>query len=320
MNKKIISMAVAAALVAPMAAQAADVTVNGNIAGEIVSNDAGLYMQDNGQSKLVFNVKDAESGWYARYGMDIRLGRLQGEIAGIAGALDGDATAKGAKFATDRAAYVGVKMGAGSLQFGRATTVGANIEGDKFSGTFLEMRNNATAGGAYNSASFLNQVIQYRTKMGGTKLGVEYIASDVTSAGANPEVGHYAVSLKGKAGSIGYYLGMNNGNTSTGNDYMKVGASMAMGGMNLRLGMDDSPENTAKKTGGSKMHLGLDMKMGGGLLDVTFADAGNDNTTSYTRIAYKMKPSKSVTINTGYAINGNSGAGDTFGVGVIVGF
>jgi len=286
MNKKIISMAVAAALVAPMAAQA-EVKVSGRVALELTSSNNVMDFVDHGMNRLEF--VGTQGDWTAKLGLDMRqLGNNAAQWTG------------------QRDAWVAVKMGGGSLTMGRASTVVANLEGDKFIGTFLQMRGAAVDAGQFGSGSFNNEVIQYKTKVGGANLGVEYVLS--ADADASVNTGHYAVALKGKAGSLGYYVGMNNGAGAANN--MKVGASMEMGGMNVRLGMDNYAA--------SKLNLGVDMKMAGGTLDITFADKGNNAASSYTRIAYMTKAA-GADLHAGYAMNGTDGA-DTFGVGVTVKF
>lgn len=286
MNKKIISMAVAAALVAPMAAQA-DVTVSGRAAVEMTSN-ATLGMADHGMNRIEFT--GTEGDWKAKIAFDMR--QLN------------NATQWGGQ----RDAWISTKVGGGDLVMGRASTVVANLEGDKFIATFLQLRGAAVDASSFGSGSFNNEVIQYKTKMGGASVGVEYVLSADSAAPYTVNNGHYAVGVKGKAGSVGYYFGMNNGAGAASN--MKVGASMEMGGMNVRLGMDQYAD--------SKMNLGVDMKMGGGTLDVTFADKGSDTAATYTRIAYMTKAA-GANLHAGYVINGTDGA-DTFGVGVTVKF
>ena len=311
MNKKVIAMAVTAALAAPLAAQASDLKISGRVASDLTSSKGGTEFIDLGQSRLQFDVSD-ESGWFARYAQDIRLGRLQGEIA--------NTVALTPKFGTDRDFFVGTKVGNGSLAFGRITNVGANMEKDAFIGTFLELRNAAVAGGAYGSASFMNNDIQYKMKAGAMSIGVDYILPDSAS-----DQGHYGLALSGKAGNMGYYVGLNNGNAGTSGatkGVTKAGIRMPLGGMDLAVGydaVDDSSDTT------NKVHLGVGMKMGGGLLDVTFADKGADGTNSFYRVGYMKKASDSVSWHVGASQNGSatslSAANDmVVGAGVIVKF
>jgi len=301
MNKKVIAMAVTAALAAPLAAQASDLKISGRVGADLTSNTAGTAFSDSGQSRIQFDATD-ESGWFARYAMDVRLGRLQQEI--------GDPT----KFRTDRDQYVGVKVGGGSLAFGRITNVGANLEKDAFIATFLQLRGGAVDGTAYGSASFMNNDIQYKMKAGDLNVGLDYILPDSAT-----DQGHYGLALSGKAGSLGYYVGMNNGNAATANTggVTKAGIRMPLGGMDLSVGYDAVDD--AAKT--SKIHLGVGMKMGGGLLDVTFADKGADNTNTYYRVAFMKKASDSASWHVGVVQNGSAGSNDqAVGAGVVVKF
>jgi len=299
MNKKVIAMAVAAALSAPLAAQAADVKISGRVAADLVSSAGGTEFNDFGQGRLQFDATD-DSGWYARYGQDIRLGRSPLTLA------------------EDREQMVGVKVGGGSLQFGRMGGIVKNIEKDAFIATFLELRNAAVAGGQYGSASFENNLIQYKMKAGAMDVGVEYILPDSAT-----DQGHYGLALTGKAGSMSYYLGMNNGNaaTATTGGVTKAGIKMPLGGMNLTVGYDAVDDAAST----SKAHVGVDMKVGGGLLDVTFADKGADNTNSFYRVAYMSKVSDNVSWHAGVTQNGSAAAlsaanDQIIGAGVIVKF
>lgn len=295
MNKKVIAMAVAAALAAPLAAQASDLKISGRVAADLINTSAGTAFNDFGQGRLQFDASD-ESGWYARYGQDIRLGRNPVTLA------------------EDREQMVGVKVGGGSLAFGRMGGVVKNIEKDAFIATFLELRNAAVAGGQYGSASFENNLIQYKMKAGAMNVGLEYILPDAAT-----DQGHYGLALTGKAGSMSYYLGMNNGNAAaaTTGGVTKAGVKLPLGGMNLAVGYDAVDDAAST----SKIHLGVDMKMGGGLLDVTFADKGADGTNSFYRVAYMSKVSDSVSWHAGLTQNGSGAANDqTVGAGVIVKF
>jgi hypothetical protein len=301
MNKKVIAMAVAAALSAPLAAQASDLKISGRVAADLVSSAGGTEFNDFGQGRLQFDATD-DSGWYARYAQDIRLGRNPTTLA------------------EDREQMVGVKVGGGKLQFGRMGGIVKNIEKDPFIATFLELRKAAVDGTAYGSASFVNNDIQYKMKAGNINVGLEYILPDSAT-----DQGHYGLAITGKSGSIGYYLGMNNGNAGTSGatgGVTKAGASMALGSMDLKVGydaVDDSSDTT------NKVHLGVSMKVGGGMLDVTFADKGADGTNSFYRVGYLSKVSDNVSWHAGVTQNGSpaalSGANDqNVGVGVIVKF
>ncbi|MBD3671494.1 MAG: porin [Gammaproteobacteria bacterium] len=281
MNKKVIAMAVAAGLVAPLAAQA-ETKMSGRVQQEIVNQSAGLSFEDNGHARLQFDYSD-DSGFFGRLAMDARVGR---EDAG-----------------EHRDQYVGLKVGGGKLSFGRQAGVIKNIEKDPFIATFLQMRGGAVAGGSFGSSSFIDDTIKYSMKLGGGKLGVEYVPTGS---------GHMGLALTG-GGDLKYYVGYNTDGGS-GNTNMKAGIRMPMGGMKLRVGLDDD-------AGTQKINLGVGMKMGGGLLDVTFATLGADNTNPYYRVAYKKKNSSNVSTQAGLIQNGSTASNDmAIGVGVTVKF
>lgn len=293
MNKKVIAMAVTAALAAPLAAQASDLTVSGRVGGDLTNSTSGNGFSDSGQSRVQFDAKDA-SGWYARIAFDMRQDH----------------------YAERRDSFIGTSVGGGKLQFGRMANTGANLEKDAFIATFLQLRGGAVDTGKYGSGSFIDANINYTTNLGGAKLGVDYILDDVVAHGA--DTGHYGLALSGKAGSMYYYLGMNNGDGSaaTTGGVTKAGIKMPLGGMNLAVGYD-SVDDAAKT---AKMHLGVDMKMGGGMLDVTFADKGKDNTNSFYRIAFMKKASDSVEWHAGLSQNGFASNDQAIGAGVTVKF
>lgn len=291
MNKKILIAAIGAAMVAgPLAAQA-DVKISGRVAGELVNGGNATFMQDNGNTRLQFDMKDG-SGWYARMAIDGRLGKI--------GSSDGS------NLKAYRDQYVGYKADFGSIQLGRMAGAVKNLEKDPFIGTFLELRNNAVAGGSYGSSSFLNSMIQYANKMGDVSFKFQYDATDMG------KTGDMGLGVKAKLAGAKVYLGYNNVGDS-GATFTKFGGSMKFGDITGRVHYETlSP-------GGSQFVLGGSMGLGGGsMVDVSYGDRGGGD--AYTRIAYMKKASKKARWWVGYVNNGNKTADATFGGGARVDF
>lgn len=294
MNKKILTAAVGAALLAgPLAAQA-DMKLSGRVAADLISVDGTIGYADYGQSRLQFDIMD-DSGWYARAATDTR-----GWFGGT--------------FNTGRDFFAGYKGGFGSIQAGRMGGAVKNIEGDPFIATFLELRNNAFKGGAYGSSGFINNMLQYANSFNGMKLVVQYDLTD--TAGKNGDLG---ASLTGKFGNGGFYAGYNNVANGSGTSYYKVGGDMTFGGVKIKLGYQNADNTTP---GYSNFVVGAEFGLGDGqMIEGTYSDKGNDGNNAFYRVAYQKKWGKKVSAHVGYVNNG-AGAGNvaTYGGGVIVKF
>jgi hypothetical protein len=301
MNKKILAAAIGAAMVAPLAAQA-DMKLSGRVAGELVSADGNINMMDFGNSRLQFDIND-DSGFYARYAIDIRMGRLQSEIS----ANDG-------KMRTNRDQYVGIKGGFGAIQAGRVAGAVKNIEGDPFIGTFLEYRNAFVKGGAWGSSSFINNMIEYNNKFGDMGLKVQYDGMD-----GSADKGSYGASVKAKLAGANIFLGANK-RESTAEGYYKLGGNMKFGDFKVGLIYENDEANPGDE---ASYVLGVGFNMGGGLIDVSYTDKGADRTAAGYRVGWYKKQSKKAHWWLGYTQNGSLAAGQagdtaSFGGGVRV--
>jgi hypothetical protein len=302
MNKKILAAAIGAAMVAPMAAQA-DLKISGRVAGEFVSDDGFLHFQDNGNSRIQFDISD-ESGWYARHAMDIRLGRNQGFYTAYS------------NFPTVRDQYVGVKGDWGSFQFGRMAGSGKNVENDPFIGTFMELRNNAILGGGsgYGSSGFVTGVVQYENKIGDAKINLQYGPQSTTGLPTFIPVvngGHIGATVSGKVGGA-YLFGSYNNRGNTTNTY-KLGGDFSFGAIKAKAMYEDT-------NGTNRYNLGGEFSMGEGrIIDVTYSDKGRDNVNAYYRLGYYQKITKKAHWWVGFTQNGNR-AGDvaSYGAGARV--
>ena len=320
MNKKIIAIAIATAMAAPVAM--ADVKVGGQIgaalvqasedfqmttAGGDLGTTTGGYrtMADSGLSKLEFSGNSGDA--FFKIGMDIR-GLM--EKKGVVG----------------RDFNLGYKFGASALSFGRMPAALAGIEGDAYNATFLEMRRTPAVATTYNDSTdtyFTSPIVQFATKAGGASIKVQYDVADNTSKSATE--GYYAASVKGQAGAVGYFAGVNNGSGkdtgSTNKDQnIKAGVSMKMGAVKATLMVMNADDDGVKS---SSTTIFADMGLGNGLsvgVGYGMQGSGANNKDTWMRLALTKKLSKSTSIFGGYvAEHDDAGAAvkaDTNAMGV----
>ena len=352
MNKKIIAIAIATAMAAPAAM--ADLKVSGALGAALTFSDtdtttaktaddataSSREMGDNGLSKIVFDGTSGNA--FARLGIDTRS-IMGGKGAGAA--LNG------------RAFYAGYKLSGMSVSFGRMGAALAGLEGDKYNATFLEMRKTAaeSCGDPKTESTVCNSftaspVIQIAGKAGAIAYKVQLDVTDntITSGGQ----GHFAASIKGKAGSVAYFAGYNNGtgeeNAATAasaganadgtykgtaavagdednkDSNMKLGASMKFGKVKATL-MYMANDNDGVDTTSTTVFA--DMGMGNGLsagiaYGMKSSDAATDGDT-FTRVAFTKSLNKGAKLFGGATIKGDDSAGTdatVFGIGMAVKF
>lgn len=316
MNKKILTAAIGAALIAgPLAAQA-DLKISGRIAGSLYSEDGTIQFQDHGNTRLQFDVKD-DSGWFARLAKDLRLGRLRTTAAPITitSATTTTFTVVGndQSLRTDRDQYVGYKGGMGSFSFGRIPGAVKNLEKDPFIATFLEYRTALVKGGSLGSSSFRNSLIQYSNKFGDASVKVQYGPDDVHGTKGDIHLG-----IKAKAMGANVFLGYNNLGDS-GNTFYKLGASMKFGDMKGKFYYESDGSRAAGDE--TTWVLGGEMGLGDGqIIDVSYSDKGTTRGSSAYRVAYMKKASKKARYWIGYTQNGSGNTADaaTYGAGARV--
>ena len=284
MNKKVLAAAIAAAMVAPVAQ--ADLKISGRVAMELVSEDGNINAADYGNQRLQFDFSD-ESGFMGRMALDMRQSKFTG--------YDPTLTAPSAT-AAYRDYYVGYKGSFGGLMAGRLAGAGKNIEGDKYVGTFLELRNAFVKGGKYGSSSFIDNMIEYNNKFGDSVVKLQYNPTD--NGGAKGDLG---ASIKAKLAGAGVFAAYNNqGDTNT---YWKVGGNMKFGEFNTRLVY----ENDDGQAEAASWVLGADMGFGNGWTGtVDYSDKGELRTESAYRVGVYKKFSKKAHMWAGYTQNGTS--------------
>jgi hypothetical protein len=291
MNKKILTAAIGAALVAGSMAASADMKISGRVAASFLSKGgtgagSGLQFADYGNSRIQFDVND-DSGWFARAAMDTRNWFGGGSSVG-------------------RDFFAGYKASFGSISAGRMAGAGKNIEGDPFIATFLEYRNNFVNGGAYGSSGFINNMVQLSTKSGDVAFKVQYApcANTATTCSNNGDLG---ASVKAKLAGADVYAAYNNQGNASGEAYYKVGGSMKFGDIKGKLiyESDSGAVVGSHIAGDSAYTVGAEFGMGdGAMVDASYVNKGKDGTNAGYRLAYMKKASKKARWWVGYVNNG----------------
>ena len=315
MNKKIIAIAIAAAMTAPVAM--ADVKVGGQIGAALTQNDDGAGntsrgMSDNGLSKLEFSGKAGDA--FFKIGIDIR-----NIITGAAGVTKaaGESNGEGLR---GRDFSLGYKFGASSISAGRMPAALAGLEGDKYNATFLELRRTAAVSTTEKTSTdtyYKSPILQFATKAGGATIKVQYDAADKSASSATE--GYYAASVKGKGGPVGYFAGVNNGNgTETGNadeQNIKAGASMKFGAANVTLMVMNSTKDSVKA---SSTAITADIGVGSGMsvgVGYGMQNSGAANKDTFMRLALTKNLSKGAALFGGYAAKHDDDGNDSNALG-----
>lgn len=343
MNKKLIAIAIATALTAPAAM--ADIKISGIVGGHFTLSDKNANLKttadqtkssrefaDAGFTRLVFDGTSGNS--YARIALDKRLGRdVHTHTADVnivavpfTGTVTSDPTSAYASINRDQ--YIGHKFGKSSFQFGRMAGAAKNLEKDPLIATFLQSRGTAAealaGGGKFGSSSFIDSLIQYKTKAGGMTIIAQYDPTDNTST---TNSGHIGVSAKGKAGAVTYWVSYNNGaanvtgGASSNQVNAKIGASMKLGSVKLTVNMADSQNGSGgNKTTGTMVLA--NMGLGNGLsVDVGYA--GNGDRGTWLRAGVIKKLSAGANAYAGLVSTTPPGGGTgvtTMGAGMTVKF
>ena len=324
MNKNIIAIAIATAMAAPVAM--ADVKVSGRVGGHLTINEKAAAVDDAGTAGVNESKASRDFG-------DAGHSRLQ--FDGTSGdgfariALDARNWMGGVAGAAPREVLVGYKLGGGSsVSFGRMGGVAKNLEKDPYIATFLQTRNGtaeATTAKQYGSSSFVGNVMQFAMKTGGMSIKAQYDPTD-NSASAND--GHIGVSLAGKAGAMNYWVSYNNGTanngaagTSANAVNAKVGAAMKFGSVKVTLNVTDAQNGTgANKT--TATTVWADMGLGGGL-SVNVGYAANGDKGTWLRAAVNKKLNKGTSVYAGLVTTtpaGSTTGKNVIGAGMVVKF
>jgi predicted porin len=198
MNKNVIALAVAAAMAAPLAAQA-EVKITGGLQAQIVSIDGdsampdGLYATDGGEYEgentgnygfLQFAAsEDLGNGLKALavYNMNISVGDSDG--APVGGAAPGG-----------RDAYVGLSGGFGTVLAGTLTAPYAMTKSwDPFVATFAQARGNGGMSSLHNS--YAGNALAYANKFGMANVVLAVVLDETKEAGEDATNGNHGTSF-----------------------------------------------------------------------------------------------------------------------------
>lgn len=338
MNKKLITVAIAAGLAVPMAASA-EVTVGGALQAELASwnygdpaagdpaADDSATIEDNKRGRLwIKGSEDLSGGLKALYHYQWQVDTADGNAPDVG---DGHTNA--------RAAYVGLKGGFGSIMAGRLYspykyTFGTDY--NKFTTSVLEGRGNGgalkeegTMSKAYGINSFLSNAVAYKGKFGITQVWALYQFSEKDYRNDNIAVTVKVKVMKGLSLGAGYIS--EDAGTATTNE---GGTRIKLAG-NYKVGMHDiyaryeTQSDDAANSDVTAMFLGYHIKVGGrNTVSVQYGDINGDNNaddSTYTLLAFTHKLSKKTKVWAGYRDTDRDGTADDVSVlaaGMRVGF
>ncbi len=257
MNKKILALAIAGVIAAPVAAQA-DVKVYGKASVETGSIDNGKDTktlqgdpaQDKGpRSRLgVLATEDLGNGLTgiakAEFQYDPHDNARFDAVTDVVAASDGSTTVtatktKGSPF-TGRDSFVALKGGFGLIGFGRFNGVyktHGGVKYDPWVTTSLQGRfNGGMAGSALGNAGFINDLVVYQTpNLGPAQITAAYVVSEADGLDGSYQLGaklNFGKNVEAVA-SFGHLDPVDNG------DNWKVGAKFKAGPATITAQYED---------------------------------------------------------------------------------
>jgi len=315
MNKKLLALAVGAAISAAPMFASAGVKVYGHAQVEIGSVDNGTTDQtvvtDNARGRL--GVKASE-----------KLGNGLTALAKFEWKLD---TTSGGAATGQRESFVGLKGGFGTVELGNlksAYKYSGGVKYDPFVATLLEARgrNGMSKGelgnGAFGHNSFLSNSVGYKTpKMGGFSAWATF-SPDEAGAG-NGADGDYSFGLKFKQKMFEVFVAGINNDDAAGGDAIKIGGQVKFGNFKV----SGQYEQLDTSTGDIDIFfLGGQAKFGNNVVVAQFGnkdvDGGNDG--DYYTLGFIHNMSKKTRLTAGFSSNESltTGGSDTdiFAVGM----
>ena len=286
MNKKILSLAIAAAVAAPMSAMA-DVSVNGAVARDLYNDSTlpnSLYGNDFGTSKLEFNVKEGDS--FAKIAFDIRASGFGGTTM------------------PSREQYAGIKVGGVDVIVGRqASTYAGTLKVDAMTANFLEARKNA--GGVSKVPSFESGMLGVGGKAGDVSYMIQYGIADPTNA-------RLQAGVSFKAGPVN--VGVAYHSDSSGEASYGLAGKMKFGDIAVGVSLESADgywtSTGAGGTGNKESIVFADvaMPMGSGTLGLGLGDNTTQSTT-FARLSYAINVSKATVTFGGRTSDGDTRTG-----------
>jgi predicted porin len=333
MKKNVIALAVAAAMMAPLAAQA-EVKITGALQAQVVSIDGdaasedGLYLTDGGE----YGNENSGNSGFIKFSASEDLGNGLKALAVYNSSINLSATT-GNTFG-GRDAYVGLSGGFGTVMAGTLTTPYAMTRSwDPFLGTFAQARGSFGMSTLHNG--YASNAVAYANKFGMVKVVAAVVldeatdAADTTSTSADHATS-FAVNVPvGPVElAVAYYnatdFGAGTATTDTGdNTATKVAVKYNAGAVTVVAQYEDLDTGAADNT--KYTYLTGSYAMGANTFSLSYGiqDDGTDNDT-YTAIGMKHAFSKSTSMHVAYRVSDDDAAADldetAFGVGLRVGF
>ena len=313
MNKKLLAIAVGAALVAGSAAAMAEATVYGKIHVSVDSLDngassaavtggtdtSGMYVSSNSSRLGIKGSADLDGGLKAIYKYEMSTDYSSKNLAG------------------DRNAYLGLKGGFGTALAGRHDTPYKTIgrKNDMFGDTIADARNLTNDGG---QDARVTDVLVYANKFGVVDFALAYVVDDGTK-----DAGATSFSLGFKQGPLKLAAAMQNVNKGAVGDKdssaMRITAGYKMGAATINANYET--ETDAGGTDGNDstgMGLGAKFKSGMNTFKATYQtrenDLGTDDTGTMIALGVDHKMGKMTSVYAVYASMSNDD-GANFGLG-----
>jgi len=341
MNRKLISVAVTAALGAGTAltapvASADSVTVYGQARQELNHADNGVTkgwrLDDSGsQTRLgVKAVKDLGNGLEAIAVMEwiVELCGVSGGTGGggptanlTTGAVNLGSGGCRQDFATARQQFIGLKGGFGQLSFGRfngSYKTHGSVTYDAFGATSLQARGNGgQSGTAFTANGFVDDMVEYKSpKLGMFTFQIQYGLDDPQNpSGAKDTKGDYNVAARVSGGKAWEVIAAASHDDGASADNFKVGGKFGFGPVTIAAQFED-----VESGGPGKYYWGqLVYKVGN--IDVVggygsfSADAGGTDAT-HTAVGVRYHLGKKVWTWLGYAQTDPDGGAKTKNIGL----
>ncbi len=339
MNKKLLVIAVSAALVAPAATMAADAFVYGHAQVEVASYSEdstgsgkdGVLVEDNARGR--FGVKASEDlgnglkaiaqfEWKVdttdnNVGKCSTTATIDETVTGIDANGDGDTTDTEAKVGcsssfslSGRVSQVGLTGGFGTFVLGNLKSpykYTGGVKYDPFVATSLQARRNGgMTGGALGHNGFVNDLIAYASPKGPVTASVGY--------GPSEDDGLVVLDVKYSQGGIEAFVAyLDAGDRPSGgvagddSDYTatKVGGQWKSGAhkISAQYEMTEVTDAAGASIDPTVLFLGYQMKMGKNTFALQYGDTDHDTSadnTTYVALGVIHKMSKTTRVFGGY--------------------
>ena len=304
MNKNILAIAVAAAMVAGSTAAMAEATVYGKIHMSIDSldngasntvvtggaDDSGIYVASNSSRLGIKGSADLDGGLKAIYKYEMSTDYSSESLRG------------------NRNAYLGLKGGFGTALAGRHDTPYKTVgrKNDMFGDTIADARNLTNDG---SQDARVTDVLVYANKFGAVDFALAYVVDDGTK-----DAGATSFSLGFKQGPLKLAAAMQNVNKpavgAKESSAMRITAGYKMNAITINANYE-----TETDTGGvdgndsTGMGLAASMKSGANTFKATYAtrenDLGTDDTGTMMAVGVDHKMGKMTSVYAIYATMGN---------------